>query len=102
MSLIGRLQDNLWTWREVRQRLLNILVAGDVFLYTLATLGHAKRNQTFSGAAWDLELRGKWQGKTFRPVIDWLFQKVEPAHCHTSWRIENPVHVCQEPLRTHP
>lgn len=73
----------------MKQRLLTILVALDVFAFALLTLGNCKRNETISAAAWSLELDGKWQGKLFRPLIDWIMSPIEPRHCLTAWLIEN-------------
>lgn len=71
-------------------RALTILIALDVFLFALLTLGNCKRNETISSAAWSLEQSGKWQGKLFRPLIDWLFSPLERGHCQSAWVAENP------------
>jgi len=70
-------------------RILRILVALDIFVFALLTLGGAKRNETISAAAWSLELDDKWQGRVFRPVIDWLLAPLEYNHCHRAWLAEN-------------
>jgi len=69
-------------------RILRILVALDIFVFALLTLGDAKRNETISSAAWSLELDGKWQGKLFRPIIDFLFRPFQKDHCLEAWLIE--------------
>jgi len=69
-------------------RILRILVALDIFVFALLTLGVAKRNETISSAAWSLELDGKWQGKLFRPIIDWLFSPLQKDHCLNAWLTE--------------
>jgi len=69
-------------------RSLRILVALDIFVFALLTLGDAKRNETISSAAWSLELDGKWQGKLFRPIIDFLFRPFQRDHCLNAWLIE--------------
>jgi len=69
-------------------RILRILVALDVFVFALVTLGGAKRNETISSAAWDLELDKKWQGRLFRPAIDWMFSPLQKNHCFNAWRKE--------------
>lgn len=69
-------------------RLLRILVALDIFVFALLTLGGARRNETISAAAWELEGNGKWQGVVFRPLIDWLFSPVQKDHCFNAWRSE--------------
>ena len=73
----------------MRQRLLTILIALDVFVFALLTLGGSKRNETISAAAWSLEVDGKLLGRIFRPAIDWLMSPIEPRHCLTSWLCEN-------------
>lgn len=70
-------------------RLLRILIALDIFVFALLTLGGAKRNETISSAAWSLELDGKWQGRVSRPLIDWLFTWLERDHCQQSWVTES-------------
>jgi len=70
-------------------RILRILIALDIFVFALLTLGGAKRNETISAAAYSLELDGKWQGKFFRPIIDWLFSPLQKRHCFEAWLIEN-------------
>jgi len=69
-------------------RILRILVALDIFVFAVLTLGDARRNETISAAAWSLELDGKWQGKFFRPVIDFLFRPLQEDHCLNAWLIE--------------
>ena len=70
------------------KRIFNIIVALDIFLFTLVTLGGSKRNETASSAAWSLELDGRWQGKLLRPLIDWMFSPFEADHCRKSWTNE--------------
>jgi len=70
------------------KRIFNIIVALDIFLFTLVTLGGSKRNETASSAAWSLELDGRWQGKLLRPLIDWMFSPFEQDHCRKSWTNE--------------
>ena len=75
----------------MRLRLLRILIALDIFVFAVLTLGGAHRNETISAAAYSLELDGKWQGKLFRPLIDWLMTLIERDHCFQSWLAENPL-----------
>lgn len=72
----------------MKLRLLRILIALDIFVFALLTLGGSKRNETISAAAWSLELDGKWQGRVFRPLIDWLMTRLERDHCLQSWLAE--------------
>lgn len=64
-------------------RLLNILVALDQFLFCLLTLGGSNPDETMSAAAWRLEKAGRWQGRVFRPLIDAIFF-FQPKHCEQS------------------
>lgn len=73
----------------MRNRILTILIALDIFVFALITLGGSKRNETISAAAFELERDGKWQGKLFRPIIDFLMSGLEKDHCHRAWLIEN-------------
>ena len=66
-------------------RLLRILIALDIFVFALLTLGHANRNETISAAAWSLETDNKILGKIFRPLIDFLLSPLEKDHCYGSW-----------------
>jgi len=69
-------------------RLLRILIALDIFVFALLTLGGAKRNESISAAAWSLEMDDKWQGKLSRPIIDWLFRPLQKDHCLNAWLVE--------------
>jgi len=69
-------------------RILRILVALDLFVFAVLTLGDARRNETISSAAWSLYLDGKWQGKLFVPIIDFLFRPFQKDHCLNAWLIE--------------
>lgn len=71
----------------MKQRILNILIALDIFLFALLCLGNVKRRETASAAAWSLECDGKWAGKVFRPLIDGLFW-LQPNHCRKAYEVE--------------
>lgn len=73
----------------MKARLLRIIVALDILVFALLTLGASKRNETISAAAWSLEQDGKWQGWS-RPFIDWLLAPLERDHCRLSYLTENP------------
>lgn len=75
--------------KPIKPRLVVIAVAFDVLAFALLTLGNCKRNETISSAAWSLELSAKWQGRLFRPLIDWLMAWEGPNHCYRAWLIEN-------------
>ena len=68
----------------MKQRILNLLVALDSFLYVLLTLGVGHPSETFSSAAWRSENnRGYWG--MMRPFIDWLMSPIEDDHCRLAW-----------------
>lgn len=71
----------------MKRRLLNVLIALDQLIYVLVTLGKGSPDETLSAAAWRLEQAGKWQGKLFRPLIDWLLW-FDKDHCKTSYLAE--------------
>ena len=72
----------------MKQRILTILIALDIFLFACMCAGNVNRNETASSAAWSLEQAGKWQGRFFRPLIDALFF-FNPDHCALAWENEN-------------
>ena len=72
----------------MKTRLLRVLIAFDIFVFALLTLGGSKRNETISAAVWSLEIDRKWQGMVFRPAIDWAFARLERDHCLQSWLAE--------------
>ena len=72
----------------VKQRILNVLIALDQFLFCLATLGHSSPDETLSAASYRWETEGKVQGKLLRPFIDLLFW-FDKNHCYESWLAEN-------------
>lgn len=82
----------------MKPRLLRILIALDIFVFALLTVGGSKRNETISAAAWSLELDRKWQGRVFRPAIDWAFARLERDHCLQSWLAEQIQFSKQEQL----
>ena len=66
------------------QRILNILVALDSFVYVLFTLGVGRPGETISSAAYRAELKGQYF-RVARPVIDWLLSPLEDDHCKASY-----------------
>jgi hypothetical protein len=72
----------------MQRRLLRVLIALDIFVFAILTFGGSRRNETISAAAWSLERDGKWQGRMSRPMIDWLFSRLEKDHCAQAWRTE--------------
>ena len=72
----------------MKQRILNVLIALDQFLYVLLTLGAGSPDETLSAAAYRTERAGKWLGRVFRPLIDALFLPFERDHCQTAFDSE--------------
>ncbi len=77
----------------LRRRAFHILLAVDQALFVLLTLGWAHPDEPPSAAAWRLEQEGRWQGRLFRPAIDWLFAHLpfgwaEQHHCRTAFESE--------------
>lgn len=68
-----------------------IMIALDVFLFSLACLGNVKRGECISSAAWDCLLHDKWQGHLFVPVIDVIFF-FDPGHCQSSWQAQQSIY----------
>lgn len=69
-------------------RLLNLAVALDQFLFCVLTLGNSFPDETASAAAYRLEKLGRWQGRFFRPFIDFLFLPFERDHCRKAYDSE--------------
>jgi hypothetical protein len=69
-------------------RLFILLLALDHLILAIGTFGNCRRGEYISSAAWSLEMQGKWQGRLWRPVIDWIFLTIGgvPHHCRDSWR----------------
>ena len=81
------------------QRLLNFLIALDMFVFSVITLGKSYPGETISGACYRAELLGL-NMRYLRPVVDWLFSPFEKEHCKSSYiaACQN-VHVPQD-MRT--
>lgn len=73
---------------EIKRRIKNIFISIDQTLYSFITLGNSGPDETMSSAAWRLEVEGRWQGKVFRPTIDFLFSWLEKNHCYNSYLSE--------------
>lgn len=65
------------------QRILNLLIALDQFIFCILTLGRSNPDETMSSAAWRMERDGKFFG-FFRPLIDAIFY-IDPQHCKSSY-----------------
>lgn len=73
--------------KELKRRLLNILISLDQTLIVLLTLGHANPDWTISASAWRWEREGRPLLRYWRPVIDAAFW-FDRDHCYESWRSE--------------
>jgi hypothetical protein len=73
---------------NMKQRLLNILIAIDQLIWVLSTLGKGQPDETISAAAWRMEQQGKIAGRILRPLIDALFRPLELDHCRLSYESE--------------
>jgi len=71
----------------MKQRLFNLLVALDQFLFCVATLGGSMPDETASAAAYRGELLGYWTGRVFRPLIDRVFW-FDKRHCFQAYMSE--------------
>lgn len=77
----------------MKQRILNLLIALDQFIFCVITLGKAMPDETMSAAAWRGEQLRKQNGKGhilptfFRPIIDALFW-FDKDHCFKAYRAE--------------
>lgn len=71
----------------LKQRLLNLGIAVDQFLFVVITLGSANPDETISAAAYRLEKQNKRIGALLRPFIDFLFW-FDEQHCKTSYENE--------------
>ena len=77
----------------LRRRAFHILLAIDQALFVIVTLGWAHPDEPPSAAAWRLEQEGRWQGRLFRPAIDWVFAHLpfglaETDHCRSAFESE--------------
>lgn len=71
----------------MKQRVLNIIITLDQFLFCCLMLGNSFPDETASACAWRLEQAGRWQGRLFRPLIDTLFW-FDKNHCKESFESE--------------
>lgn len=85
--MFNDLLKRLFTDPTPKERLLNILIATDQWLFNLACLGNASPDETASSCAWRSEQEGKILGKIFRPLIDTLLW-FDKNHCEESYKAE--------------
>lgn len=72
----------------MRQRILNIMIAIDQFLWVVLTLGKGYPDETISAGVWRMEQQGKLAGRILRPIIDAIFWPLERDHCRLSYESE--------------
>lgn len=72
------------SYQDLIRRVLNILIALDSLVLSVFTLGKAYPGETISSAAYRAETKGMFFGKA-RPVIDWLFSRLEKNHCQGAY-----------------
>lgn len=72
----------------MKQRILNILIGLDQFVWVVITLGKGSPDETISAALWRMECQGKQAGRWFRPVVDWMFSPLEKKHCYQAFLSE--------------
>lgn len=70
----------------IRQRILNLLIALDQFVYVLITLGEGMPDETMSAAAYRAHITRRPWGFMKR-VIDRLFW-FDPDHCYQAYMSE--------------
>ena len=70
----------------MKQRILNILISTDQFIYVWVSFGQGMPDETMSSAAWRTEQKGKLLGRIFRPAIDWIFRRFgDDKHCFKAY-----------------
>ena len=68
----------------IKQRILNLSLALDQFLFCLICLGHSYPGESASACAWRLDKEGRWQGKILRRFIDKILW-FDPDHCRVAF-----------------
>jgi len=75
---------------DLKRRIKNLAVSIDQTLFCTITLGDSNPDETPSSYAWRAERAGKWQGKLFRPLIDFIFRLFgQHNHCESAWLSEH-------------
>jgi hypothetical protein len=70
-------------------RVLNVLIALDVFLFAVLCLGNVRQGETASAASWSLRLDGKRRGRWAVAVIDQLFGR---GHCKAAFEWQRSIY----------
>lgn len=83
-SVLSRLSD---FGQDVIRRILNLLICFDQFVFCIITLGNSAPDETISAYAYRAEVKGKWQGKLFRPIIDTIMF-FDKDHCRRAHEAE--------------
>ena len=67
-------------------RIVNILLALDCFLFAVCTLGASYPSESFSSAAYRSEGKAQFYGRYARPAIDWVFAMLgQREHCKAAY-----------------
>lgn len=67
-------------------RVVNVLLALDCFLFSVVTLGKSYTSESFSSAAWRAERDGRFYGRA-RKWIDRLFSLLgQKEHCRVAFQ----------------
>ena len=64
---------------------LRVLWRLDVKLLKLFSSVPTKPDETISAALYELKRDGKWQGRVFLPLVDFIFSIREKDHCYQQW-----------------
>ncbi len=93
--------DSVLRWlsgmgRDILSRVINVMICIDQLLFCVITLGSSAPDETASSCAYRLEMQGRWPGKVFRPLIDWIMF-FDPYHCRRAFEAE--IKGWQQPSR---
>ena len=73
---------------DFKQRMLNVLIGFDQFVWVVVTLGGGYPDETISSACYRYEQKGVWIAKIMRPFVDFLFLPFEKDHCRLAYESE--------------
>lgn len=85
--------------REMKRRVLNLLIALDQLLWVIITLGAGSPDETISSAAYRGWLKDHPVAIVAKPVLDFLFLPFEANHCRESYTAELQNHHLPEHFR---
>ena len=79
----------------MKEKILNALIAFDIWV--MRTFFGGLPGETLSAAAWNSKLTGKWGGRIFVPVINFIFWPVQRDHCRMAWLWQRDIYT-KDPL----